>query len=389
MKIKTRDSINPETEKVQFEKWEHFRLFADLSPDGALVNCEGRFVFANQAAARLLGASHEDEILAQTPFDFILPEFHSSVRERIARVLKQEKYNPIVEQKWKRLDGTVVDLEVAAGRATWNGSPAVVVFLRDITDRKRAENELIAAKAAAEEGNRAKSEFLTTVSHEICTPMTVTIGALELLSTMVSDDMQKELVEMALASTESLLHLIDDILDFSKIEAGKMRLQMQKCSSLNCIEKAQAQFALQARHKGLVLSTKISPRLQATLVCDQNRVNQIMTNLVGNAIKFTERGSITIGADAEGDSVRFFVRDTGIGIPHDKIGQLFKSFHQLDTSNTRKHGGAGLGLAISKALVEMMGGEIGVESIPGAGSTFFFTLPLSPTSSEPQEEDQK
>lgn len=189
---------------------------------------------------------------------------------------------------------------------------------------------------------------------------------------------------MALASTESLLHLIDDILDFSKIEAGKMRLQMQKCAPLNCLEKTQVQFALQARQKGLAFFTKISPQLPETIVCDQDRANQIMTNLVGNAIKFTERGSITIGADAKGDSVRFFVRDTGIGIPKDKIGQLFQSFHQLDTSNTRKHGGTGLGLAISKALVEMMGGEIGAESTPGVGSTFFFTLPLSPpTSSEP------
>ncbi len=250
---------------------------------------------------------------------------------------------------------------------------------QDITKKKNLEEELRRAKDAAEEANRAKSEFLANMSHEIRTPMTVIMTSLELLSQGCFQPEHRDLIEMAENSSRRLLTLIDEILDFSRIEARKVVLAVEPFNLPDLIENTQALFALQIEKKGLQLTSTISPQISENYVGSPDRIGQVLVNLIGNAIKFTEKGEIAleVGPALESGQILFSVRDTGIGIPENKRDLLFQAFSQVDSSLTRNFGGTGLGLAICKRLVELMGGSMHVESAEGEGSTFSFMLPLA------------
>lgn len=237
---------------------------------------------------------------------------------------------------------------------------------------------LLLAKRRAEEASRAKSDFLGNMSHELRTPMTVIMGVQEYLAGSLQDQEQEQLLQMATTSAERLLAIIDDLLDISRIEAGRLRLNERPFEVREPVQSAVTMFAKKAEEKGVRLHWKVAPEVPPHAHGDPDRLGQVMVNLIGNAVKFTEGGEIAVQVDRAGDNLVVSVRDTGIGIPSDQVEHIFEPFTQADSSITRKYGGTGLGLAISKELVQLMGGSISLESEQGRGSTFSFALPLLP-----------
>jgi PAS domain S-box-containing protein len=351
----------------------------------------GRYLSVNPAFARLFGYSSPQEMIACVTD--IGQQLYSNPKDR------QRAINQLIEQGF--LEGFELEVQRRDGTKFWVSMNTKIVqdenglhydgTVEDITKRKRAEDMLRASKEVAEAATKSKSDFLANMSHEIRTPMNAVIGMTCLLLDEELTVEQKEYVETIRSSGEALLDIINDILDISKIEGGMMELEHQPFSLRRCIEESIGLGAENATKKGLRMEYTIEQDIPAVVLGDRSRLRQILVNLIGNAVKFTEKGCISIVVSGrkidtiDGDSheIHFAVKDTGIGIPDDKADRLFQLFSQVDASTARRFGGTGLGLAISKKLVEMMFGNIWVESRTGMGSTFHFTIEVQPTLSAP------
>ena len=327
----------------------------------------------NPAAERLFGYSKEEAV--GRSLDGLIAFTDDVKAEALSfsgEVVEGKSVHSITKRN--RKDGTFVDVEVSAVSVTLAGELlGYYAIYHDVTELQRARRE---ADAATE----AKSAFLATMSHEIRTPMNAVIGMTGLLLDTELTSEQRDYAEIIRSSGDALLAIINDILDFSKIEAGRLELEHRPFDLRECIEASLELVAMSASEKGLDLAYTLDPRAPGGLVGDVTRLRQILINLLNNAIKFTDEGEVvlSVSVDEPDGRLRFSVRDTGIGIAEDRVGELFESFSQVDASTTRRYGGTGLGLAISKRLTELMGGIFWVESDLGKGSVFSFTIEAEP-----------
>jgi len=361
-------------------------ILMEQSRDGIVILDENGGVYeANRKFAEMLAHPFES-IRRLTAFDweFLHP------RERLIDMLRSvDEKGDHFETQHRRRDGSVFDVEISTNAAWFGGRKLIFCVCRDVTERKRAEKALRETLAdarilqrEAESANRAKSTFLANMSHEIRTPLNGVIGFLELLADTKLDAVQKEYIEYIDTSARILLDILSNVLDISKIEAERLDLHTVPSDIRRTVEHSIAPLRPAAAEKGIALSAAVDDNVPARATFDPVRLEQVLVNLTNNAVKFTERGSVTLSvrfAPLEGNhgAFTFNVTDSGIGIPPEEWQRIFEPFYQADTSNTRRFGGIGLGLSISQRLLQMMGSSLEIHSVPGEGSSFFFTLRLS------------
>ncbi|HEX2855810.1 MAG TPA: ATP-binding protein [Opitutaceae bacterium] len=368
-------------------------LVASRTDNPVLITSpEGNIEWVNEAFCRVMEYSL-DEVVGKNPAHFMDgPEADGGEAVRIRAAMAQgQGISTDVVNYSKSGRKYYLHLEIQPVRRATGELENFIAIETDITARVETEQQLRRAKSEADAASRAKSEFLASMSHEIRTPMNGVIGMTSLLMATPLTADQEDFVHTIRNSGEALLTIINDILDFSKIESGKMELERTPLDLAVCIEDALDLFAVQASAKKLDLTYCLSPEVPTWIMGDVTRIRQVVVNLVNNAIKFTPSGSIAITVKPLRSILpetpmflEFAVHDTGIGIPADRVGRLFKAFSQVDSTTTRKYGGTGLGLAICQRLCQLMGGDVRVESAVGEGSTFFFTLQTEPAVVPPE-----
>ncbi len=387
-------------ERAVEENEERLRTILASALDGVItIDPDDRVTSWNQAATRLFGFSAEDAL--GRPLHALLAPTRD--RGRAARGMarfRTDGSGPVLgrvrEVEALRRDGTEVAIDLAVSRFRRGDSWHAVAFARDITERRRVAQALAEARDAADRANRTKGEFLATMSHEIRTPMNAMIGMTHLALRTDLTAQQRDYLTKSLAAAETLLGLINDILDLSKIEAGKLELEATEFRLDDALATVAAVVAARAHDRGLEFLYDVAPEVPETLIGDPLRLGQLITNLAGNAVKFTETGEVIVEIAHGRRSGRRIelavaVSDTGIGMTEDQVARLFQPFTQADSAVTRRYGGSGLGLSICRRLVSLMGGEISVETVPGTGSRFSFTAwfetPASPAAGAPARAD--
>lgn len=341
------------------------------------IDHDGMIIEFNPAAEKTYGWTRE-EVMGKSLAEVVIPpHLRQAHADGMAKYLESGE-GPVIGQRIEvpsiRRDGTEFPIELAITVAEFEDNPVFTAYLRDITERRKAEEELKGARATAEAANRAKSAFVATVSHEIRTPINAIMGALGLLDGAELEAGDRRFLATAHRSADTLLGLVNDVLDLSRIDADRLPLEVGQTRPMELCDGVMHLLSERAAARGNRLGAVVNKNVPETVAVDSGKVRQVLINLVGNSIKFTQDGDIRVDVSARDDELRFSVTDTGVGISEDDIPNLFTEFSQF--GDARERGGAGLGLAISKRLIEMMGGRISARSVLGEGSRFEFRIPV-------------
>jgi PAS domain S-box-containing protein len=368
------------------ESESRYRALAEMCPDVMYVNVAGKISYVNAAAVRFFGAKDPRDLLGRSPAELAAPESRARVAARAEQLKEIGQSLPAAPEEWLRLDGSRVPVEATAALVPWRGDRGILVILRDISERRRAEEEksqLLAsersARSAAERASRMKDEFLATLSHELRTPLTAILGwAQVLVSGRTTDAEMAQGLETIERNARAQTKLVEDLLDMSSIISGKLRLDMQRLSPISFVDAAIETILPTAEAKRVRLERNLDP-LAGPLRGDANRLQQVIWNLLTNAVKFTpEGGTIEVRLGRVGSHLEITVADSGQGIPEEFLPYVFDRFRQADATIRRKHSGLGIGLAIVKQLVDLHGGTVRVQSEgEGKGTTFVVSLPLA------------
>ncbi len=357
-------------EEALRESEEHYRSLVELSPDAIIVASQGKYVFANSAGMNLLGVLSPDQILGKPVMDFIHPDYHEIVAERLGKAIERGITPPTLEERFRRIDGTEIDVEVRAAPLVYQCKPAMQVVVRDISERKQMEK-------AQHELERMKTEFISNISHELRTPLQSIVGFTKLMlhGKVPDPETQKEFLTIMDNQSEQLCSLIEDLLDIERIESDRFEIKKSRLSISDVIYDAVHGFHSLAGQKSIAITVDI-PTALPEIEGDEERLRQVIVNLLSNAIKFSNNdGRITVKAEVKDNEVLVQVTDYGIGISEEAMKHLFERFYQGDGSMTRNVSGSGLGLYISKQIIEAHGGRIRVESKLDKGTTVFFAIP--------------
>jgi PAS domain S-box-containing protein len=367
-------------EQTMKEHEENYRLMVDHSPDAVIVHSGGRILFANATTLKLFRVNSFDVIKDRDLISFVHPDFRAIELGRINGLVQSDKPLEYVEEKFITYDNEVFDAEVTDIPVSYHGNFAVQTIIRDITQRKNAEAELIRAKEKAEESDRLKTAFLHNISHEIRTPMNAIVGFSAMLNEPdLNPEIQQFYIDTITQSSDQLLGIVNDIVEISNIEVGIMRVNINTINLNSKLKNLFQQFSLKADEKGIDFRLDLpSDKTGDAVQTDSIKMMQILSNLLNNAFKFTDSGKVVFGYRIKNEVIEFYISDTGIGIPEGQYGKVFDRFYQIESSITRQYEGTGLGLTISKAYVELLGGNIWLTSQPGKGTTFYFTIPFKP-----------
>jgi PAS domain S-box-containing protein len=378
------------TELALFESEERYRKLIELLPDAVHIKQKGKIIYSNEVGAKLLGVNDSKEIIGREDADFSHPNSLKISKEREEKILSIGEKVPLIQGKIIRVNGEIADVEVASTAIEYNGQTSILSVLRDITQRKKSEelmqkmmdeNKELLLKAI--ENEKLKTEFFTNISHEFKTPLNVILGVMQLVNIQNGSEYNNKSMEaynkylpIMKQNCFRLLRLINNLLDITKIEAGYLELNFKNHDIIKIIEDVTLSVAEYAKNNSIsiIFDTEIEERVMR---CDEEKIERIILNLLSNSIKYNkDTGEIYVNVYDKKESILISIRDTGIGIPKERLGEVFERFKRVDTSLHRINEGTGIGLALVKSLVEKHGGEISVNSKYGEGTEFLIELPV-------------